>query len=785
MSLLKPRLLLSWFLVLSLVLTGCGGGGGSKAQVNPTPDSPTTKEPAPDSTDDGSADGGSTGDSSDGGSTGDLVEPATNEAILYYKRDDANYASWGLHLWNNASCAGVAQETEWAEPLLHEAISETYGAYYRIALTSSAECINFILHKGDEKDLGEDDKIWRPSDLRYRIFTLTNNTTLSSEPFGEQGPTIAVEPLGGALLADTVEVTLTASAGATYTVSLGTAQDEAVEPQAFTSGDKITVGADLAVGDSVTVCAEASDDSGASNDCQTYTKRTYAQLADPQSAAFCELPVHAGTVHASDAARRTAFNDLRIYQIMVESFVDGTAEHDYNTGYGASHHRGDLQGIIDSLDYIASLNVNAIWLTPVFNSNGSTKLDATGYFTEDYFDIDPKFGTKELARQMVDRAHELGLYVFFDGVFGHYKGTLPAESPCGRLPESAEPGRAAYPGSEAFFNEVATYWIKELGIDGWRLDQAYQVPVGSWPTIRASVEAISKARADVGMTWGTLGYMVAEIWDGATAIQNTGYGPAAEPALHSAFDFPTRYSLVQVLATQEHTDQSNASGQPASQLNSSLNHSASIYADHAIPNVMLTNHDLVRFGDLIQRAGLGGKETPSYWARHKAAFSFMAAYTGPITLYYGDEIGDELPGYVSNQDTVNGEVIYDDHSSRTSAKIAGVTGHVLTAEQQDLKAYVAELMALRDLHPALSTGSRRHITSDSTTYVDLKTAGDERILYVLNTATTGKTLQLTSGEVGVSGASLRDLQTNETISVNNGDYSIALDALQGRFLIVQ
>lgn len=79
-------------------------------------------------------------------------------------------------------------------------------------------------------------------------------------------------------------------------------------------------------------------------------------------------------------------NHLRIYQIMVESFVDGDSSIGHGTGYGPSHHNGDLQGIIDSLDYIQSLGMNAIWMTPIFESAPiegqdywADKLDATGY----------------------------------------------------------------------------------------------------------------------------------------------------------------------------------------------------------------------------------------------------------------------------------------------------------------------------------------------------------------------------------------------------------------------
>ena len=81
-----------------------------------------------------------------------------------------------------------------------------------------------------------------------------------------------------------------------------------------------------------------------------------------------------GPLQALPACRGAAAEtcELRIYQVMVESFVDGDPAHDYDAGYGPSHHRGDLRGIIDSLDYISGLGMNAIWLTPIFDSAAGT-----------------------------------------------------------------------------------------------------------------------------------------------------------------------------------------------------------------------------------------------------------------------------------------------------------------------------------------------------------------------------------------------------------------------------
>ena len=502
------------------------------------------------------------------------------------------------------------------------------------------------------------------------------------------------------------------------------------------------------------------------------------------------------SVAAEPAQTRLACNralpnnvcDLRTYQIMVEAFVDGDPAANFNVGYGTSAHKGDLLGIIQSLDYIKALGVNAIWLTPIFHSLpigtpdlAQSRLDATGYFTSDYFSIDPKFGTLAQAQTLVDEAHKRGLYVFFDGVFGHHKGNVLA-SPSGLKPAGgSNPVDYTQPATLNFYKEVASYWVKTLKIDGWRLDQAYQVPTSAWSALG---DELARASASVtytnaqGVMVNPLGYMVAEIWDNEQKIANTGYGSNSVPVLGSAFDFPTRYKLVQTLAVEE----SGLSSRTGSNLNAAFA-GYSAYPDHASPNLMLGNHDLVRFGDLIQRAGLGNPDGADYWLRHKAALSFLAAYSGPITLYYGDEIGQEVPNYAAKVNSGCADLgLCDDHVSRSQALIEGVAGGVLNARQSDLKAYVAQLMQVRAANPALSVGARRHIFSNDSLFVDSKEAGANRVLYVLNTQAGAKTLAVSASMLGASGA-MQDLLSGESVSVNaSGQYVLAVPGLTGRLL---
>ncbi|MBB2910158.1 pullulanase-type alpha-1,6-glucosidase [Streptosporangium becharense] len=75
---------------------------------------------------------------------------AENVAIVRYHRPDGNYDGWGLHLWGD-----VAQPTEWATPL-RPAGEDAFGAYFRVPLKEDAKTVSYIIHRGDEKDLPDD-----------------------------------------------------------------------------------------------------------------------------------------------------------------------------------------------------------------------------------------------------------------------------------------------------------------------------------------------------------------------------------------------------------------------------------------------------------------------------------------------------------------------------------------------------------------------------------------------------------------------------------------------------
>jgi glycosidase len=179
-----------------------------------------------------------------------------------------------------------------------------------------------------------------------------------------------------------------------------------------------------------------------------------------------------------------------VYQVLVDRFAPAPdrwlepAEMETFIG-------GTLRGVIDNLDYIAGLSVDALWLTPIFRI-GSYH----GYDTIDYLEIEPRFGSKADLAELVEKAHARGLRVILDFVANHSSDQFALFQQA--LADPASPARQLFDFSPAYqhgyrcfftaanmpqFNhdhpearryllDAARYWLAEFGVDGYRLDYA-------------------------------------------------------------------------------------------------------------------------------------------------------------------------------------------------------------------------------------------------------------------------------------------------------------------------
>jgi neopullulanase len=308
---------------------------------------------------------------------------------------------------------------------------------------------------------------------------------------------------------------------------------------------------------------------------------------------------------------------------------------------------GDLLGIVERLDHLEALGVNAIYLNPVFASGANHR-----YHTYDYYQVDPLLGGNGALRELLDAAHARGMRVILDGVFNHagrgfwpfhhllengpaspyrdwFRSTgWPLQAYGSRKPPNYEAWwglralpklNVANPDTRAFLLDVAEHWIR-FGADGWRLDVPAEIAVPDfWPEFRRRVRA---AKPDA--------YLVGEIWDAAPEwVQGDRFDalmnyPFARAALG--------YCAGQTLAASRHGSHAVRRLRAAGAL-AELERLIACYPPAVARSQLnlLGSHDTPRFLTLA-----GG----DHGALHLAVLLQMTLPGAPC-IYYGDEVGME------------------------------------------------------------------------------------------------------------------------------------------------
>lgn len=221
------------------------------------------------------------------------------------------------------------------------------------------------------------------------------------------------------------------------------------------------------------------------------------------------------------------------YQIFVDRFNMGNTDKnkDYiNLEWGEiptprSFAGGDIKGITEKLDYLEKTGINAIYLTPVFQSKSNHKYDIS-----DYMMVDKQFGENKDLKELVDKAHEKGIRIVFDAVFNHcseesefFKDVLlkGKESEYynwfvihGDKPDKTKPNYEMFAFCDYMpkFNTsdeklqdyligVACHYIEKYNIDGWRLDVSDEVSHDFWRKFRKAVKKSKEEAIIIGENW--------------------------------------------------------------------------------------------------------------------------------------------------------------------------------------------------------------------------------------------------------------------------------------------
>lgn len=323
------------------------------------------------------------------------------------------------------------------------------------------------------------------------------------------------------------------------------------------------------------------------------------------------------------------------YQIFIERFFmgDDTKDKEYiNLNWGdipnpKSFAGGDLEGIIQKLDYIKSLGINAIYLTPVFQSISNHKYDISNYY-----EVDSQFGSNEVFARLVEEAHKLGIHIILDAVFNHcsmlipqfqdvlekgkkssyynwfyINGDYPIPSElnyevfafCEYMPKLNTSNKEL----ERYLIDIARYWIKTYDIDGWRLDVADEISHNFWRKFRQEVKEVKKDCVIIGENWHDSNmYLMGDQFD---SIMNYAFTKAC-------LDFFAFQSF-------------DAEGF-ANKLNHLLTRNTN-QVNHMMLN-LLDTHDTDRFYTWVKKC------------KNKvlSAMSIMVLYPGVPCMYYGTEI---------------------------------------------------------------------------------------------------------------------------------------------------
>ena len=230
------------------------------------------------------------------------------------------------------------------------------------------------------------------------------------------------------------------------------------------------------------------------------------------------------------------------YQIFPERFANGNPEISPEGALAwdssikpktSDFFGGDLQGIIDHLDYLQDLGITGLYLCPIFESPSNHK-----YNTTDYFEIDRHFGDKKTFRKLVEEAHQRGMKIMLDAVFNHigdqspqwqdvlkhgeksaYKDWFHVQEFPVTKDKLGNPRKLPYhtfafasympklntanPQVKDYLLSVATYWIEEFDIDAWRLDVANEVDHQFWRDFRKAVLAKKPDLYILGEVWHT------------------------------------------------------------------------------------------------------------------------------------------------------------------------------------------------------------------------------------------------------------------------------------------
>ncbi len=436
----------------------------------------------------------------------------------------------------------------------------------------------------------------------------------------------------------------------------------------------------------------------------------------------------------------------RIYHLMVDRFARDDGRPLAPDGEFAG---GTLRGVMSKLDYLAELGFNAIWLSPIWESDTHH-----GYDVRDYRRVAARFGSNQDFRDLVGAAHERGLRVILDYVPSHGSHRHPYFVDA-RLQGSASPyfewftffawpdeyksffgvetlpqWNLEYPATRQYLIDCARAWVEDFGVDGLRLDHALGPSLDFWTTFRS---ALKQTDPDV--------FLFGEAVDGSDVLARY------QGRLDGCLDFLFLQRVRQLLAF-------GTLGAPA--FVAFLDAHERYFEPGFVRPTFLDNHDMNRFLWLV--------DDPR---RLELAALLQYTLPQPPIVYYGTEVG-----LSQTQDVM-------DASGRSRHAVARAPMPWGAEPVPALREVYRGLNRLRATHPALAHGPRSTLYADRDGGLAYQLGGgDEALLVVLNTAPEPRRLRVPGGSLAGFGR-LQDPRTGAEALVRAGGVELTLGPYAG------
>ncbi len=459
--------------------------------------------------------------------------------------------------------------------------------------------------------------------------------------------------------------------------------------------------------------------------------------------------------NGSEFAQGITSSDF-VYLLMPDRFSNGDLLNDRIAGMRDQslnrdsifhRHGGDLQGVINHLDYLKNMGVTALWMTPVIENDMPDRTEH-GYAFTNHYKIEPRLGGEKAYLQLSDELHKRGMKLVQDAVYNHvglynfFVQDMPTKDWLHQWPQYTQTNyreqslfdphaaqsdlkklvdgwfttqmpdlNQSNPFVANFLIQHAIWCVEEFGVDGWRIDTYIYNDLNFMNRCNKALEDEFPKITLFGEAW--VHGVVNEAFFAENTI-NTNF----KSNLKGITDFQTLFYGIQPALT-EPFGWTNGVNKLYTTLSNDI-----LYKDPMRNVIFLDNHDLSRWFSVV------GENVQ----KQKMGFQWLLTCRGIPQMYYGDEV---LMKGVTNPD---GWVRLDFPGGWNGDSANAFTGNNLSADQASVQSLIKTLANFRKNSTALKTGKLMQYIPVDGLYVYFRYDDNQTIMCVMNTSEKKQTI---------------------------------------------